>query len=639
MNLQTELSTNQIEKIKKQAKKLLQFAKDNKGTIPITNLAAAQELLSQLNGFQDWHTLTNHKKITKAPLNLNNTIYSEIILNPYKKTDNVVSLFKIDTTQNNIDYLIHQINFYLNTGFHNITINIKSNTYKNLVSNTYDKYIQSLPIDKTIAHSLFKIDLENFESKVLDIYICLSTSKEMDYMHLDLCNFFKKNVYGTFISDINTQFNNNINTQYEVNVKQNSENILLSAQVNFQKDSKKWLSFLNHIIFQETDINIDLYLADNQTNIIVKSESNKTIQYTKNRQKLYSGLYNAVLKAETHTLQSPPLIENNIQSINLENGIPILDYGSNRFNFIPTNVKNGLVFGTAGNGSNFLFQSIIINKVFSHYKQFNELPHLNIITTHHESILNLLNNVFPNHLKDISFTEVKENVNFFIKLDKNDDNTNLIYMMAAQLNCILNVAPFDILNTLIKSIQSAYETVNYDSIPTFSHLIPILESRYELRTHYQNQSIFSYIVSKLNEYKTNSTTSLIKTKINIININKVITPNNNELNSLLFSSVINNCNLNADFIINDFHYFSKTMDSFFCGFYLKGNTTLISQNNFSYELISRSDYYITTQDNGENKHLLFGPRTDGFLINYKIKGKNNKVVNLINNNFHLYHKK
>lgn len=46
-----------IDKAKKQAKRLLKLSKQENNQLNIENLAQAQEILSQLNGYESWHSM------------------------------------------------------------------------------------------------------------------------------------------------------------------------------------------------------------------------------------------------------------------------------------------------------------------------------------------------------------------------------------------------------------------------------------------------------------------------------------------------------------------------------------------------------------------------------------------------------
>ena len=55
-----------IEKTKKQAKRLLKLAQSKESSLKITSLAAAQEILAQINGYPHWHALES--TISKQPM-------------------------------------------------------------------------------------------------------------------------------------------------------------------------------------------------------------------------------------------------------------------------------------------------------------------------------------------------------------------------------------------------------------------------------------------------------------------------------------------------------------------------------------------------------------------------------------------
>jgi hypothetical protein len=57
-----------LQRIKKQAKRLLKFAKEHNNTIEIHNLAQAQELLAKMNGYPDWHSL--EKNLDKPQIDI-----------------------------------------------------------------------------------------------------------------------------------------------------------------------------------------------------------------------------------------------------------------------------------------------------------------------------------------------------------------------------------------------------------------------------------------------------------------------------------------------------------------------------------------------------------------------------------------
>lgn len=74
-----------LQRIKKQAKRLLKFAKEHGNTIEIHNLAQAQELLAKMNGYPDWHSLEKNLDKVQVDTDSDNIIaqieqYEKIIV-------------------------------------------------------------------------------------------------------------------------------------------------------------------------------------------------------------------------------------------------------------------------------------------------------------------------------------------------------------------------------------------------------------------------------------------------------------------------------------------------------------------------------------------------------------------------------
>lgn len=75
-----------LQRIKKQAKRLLKFAKEHGNTIEIHNLSQAQELLAKMNGYPDWHSL--EKNLDKTQVDTNTD--SDNIINQIEQYEKII---------------------------------------------------------------------------------------------------------------------------------------------------------------------------------------------------------------------------------------------------------------------------------------------------------------------------------------------------------------------------------------------------------------------------------------------------------------------------------------------------------------------------------------------------------------------
>jgi hypothetical protein len=153
-------SNNFINKIKKQAKRLLKI--NNEKDIKITSLNQAQELLAQLNGFPNWHALEQTTSVFKND-KLSNLMLKkeEYFAKNYYVLDSdeyITSFFKIyDFSELQIQkfYGYKKIFDILNTDIQNFSIYIenKKENKKELV-NTF-KVDESFNISEDMIKKLF----------------------------------------------------------------------------------------------------------------------------------------------------------------------------------------------------------------------------------------------------------------------------------------------------------------------------------------------------------------------------------------------------------------------------------------------------------------------------------------------------
>lgn len=198
-----------LTKVKKQAKRLLKLSKEQQFNLNITNLAQAQDVLAQLNGYSDWHgfeTFISNQRVADAGnASILKVINSQLKFETLKditylnKDSDVLSFFEIceipipaeKSISKFFQHILNTLAFRWNMEFHTIKLSLSFGTEEyDIKSKTlpYLNYSNKLSLSKKELDDLFSISLpEHRKSFKLKVLIMVKTDNNLLDEHIDFC--------------------------------------------------------------------------------------------------------------------------------------------------------------------------------------------------------------------------------------------------------------------------------------------------------------------------------------------------------------------------------------------------------------------------------------------------------------------
>lgn len=425
-NLQTQNSTAFIEKVKKQAKRLLKFAKEHNSTIDVKNLAQAQELLAKVNGFPDWHAL--EKYIADGPRGPNPEVYGlpsfmESAVKMYnqdgvhyaKLGSTLVSFFDVgfipDRPSDVYPWLAkikYGLSFKWNMDFHNIKITVNYHFDRSANEQTFMD--NSLLKDSNLElKKLFDLKLSSATRFVAKVIFTVTTSESLLDEHLSFCSdiakwnttfFPKESITEDELKNLNET---ELETLYEYEGQTKLSLDRLIQQYDHSRPNINWYYGLSMLYNKNTPLKI---IADLST-----SSQTVKIAYPNTGSSLnpvvVTGLFNSLSKMQYEDIA----IDNPIRVSYIPNekrlpwtsGIPFnnpVNHTSQYWN--PTinsiqSTSNTILYGPPGSGKSVLLSVMLMNMLLQ-----NANPTVSIIDIGRSSagILNFLKHLPQGNYKN-----------------------------------------------------------------------------------------------------------------------------------------------------------------------------------------------------------------------------------------------
>lgn len=316
-----EESSPFINKAKKQAKKILQIAKNNSNVLSISNLAQAQELISQINGYPNWYTLNTKFKSLENHYQNNNKNFSlgvdNIIFFNQKDNlfyinegDDISTYFIINSLPSSREELTEMIrnfnkkcSFYLNMNIHSLEIignscpPVPYHIIDNLIENISSQVDMSIDSCSEILNN-YNNTIENRNNNLCLFLKIKSKNTNLDY-HLKFCSIIKNNFL--FVKDL--EF---LMSQEHNRLIMNTENMKSYEQFH-KKEIHQSLFANNFSVLPELDMRKLIYifnfLINSSLNLVFNintSTLETTIYYDDNNEnnKHISSIINSIIKTK-----------------------------------------------------------------------------------------------------------------------------------------------------------------------------------------------------------------------------------------------------------------------------------------------------------------------------------------------------
>lgn len=415
-----------LKKIKKQAKNLLKLAQQQNSHLQINNLASAQEILAQVNGYPHWHALEltinnsfNDNKDCIITENNNELKY----INKNKKVTSFFNIIKIpfDDVSNFILYiesLKEKCAFQFNMGFHEIKL-IISHHKMNVEKKEYNFSFlsQSLGIKESLVKKLFTFNTSLTTNKTSDIsaLLVISTQEEMLSEHLNFCENFKND--DTY-HEVQYLLSNSLTTDQKSILEQDPEklkqriiindefsfslnNIMSIRTVSKNSDNlhKAWIHSISMLSKRGFDWDIEVSLNSKEFSFYQHSNN-------LNNEIYLGGLYKSL--NIDNNVSNPEMFSFNDKSKNSlpwKTGIPFINHSDNELSFYQPasgqqTIHNTLLFGQPGSGKSSILNLI---NLFSIQENLKDIPYLGVVDigTASKPIFQFLKKILPNEQKNI----------------------------------------------------------------------------------------------------------------------------------------------------------------------------------------------------------------------------------------------
>jgi len=426
-----------LEKIKKQAKKILKLSKNNGLKIEIKSLSEAQNLLAEINGYPDWHALISNFNNLVNKSEIQKYVSEDIIANNKDKlflqdsngiytlheNNEITSFFELTTFPLDSYYAArewmlnfkHDIALKWNMQFHrvNVLFNFCQNENGQSEQHTFFKWSSILGINKEQFDDLFSLELTPQSTEFgLQVICSISTLEGMFDEHLSFCKEFsndfinKKYIYKEQYDCLLNSFNQKpiyFNESETVNKLRNL--ISLNPENNSERENLNWFYGLQFLYQKKTPIKLVAQISNiNQSLFVIPNTElpNNYIMFLKGlwaslNQKIY-GEFKIEEPINLLPINEPVSGQSN-------SGIPFINKTDGNIIHIDPNNPNqyhqtNFIYAKPGSGKSILINSINIDTVLS--KSTNgELPYLGIIDIGPSSkgMIDFLQNTLENQYK------------------------------------------------------------------------------------------------------------------------------------------------------------------------------------------------------------------------------------------------
>ena len=426
-----------FERVKKQAKRLLKFAKSNNNTIQINNLSQAQELLATLNGYPDWHALEKTIKGYQTPPMLENKFFNTDIIpqaTPVESAINfstydgkpvlfrdefIISILEVTCDRSN-DYgaSIYQFESFRNN-YPDLTIELLFINEKVYQPNTFIApqvaMAKKLGMDERLAKKLFTIELPALTTN--------STMKTLIVVKTHANKSAEHSKYRALMLDVLTTAHidavvRNSLTQYELDIWESIPQKVDMFQLDqsFLQTNKSWTLFNTKKEFPLTDYQLQSLVGELLNNKskewVLKVQENSFqffYQTNKSSKNLINDMFQAIftrvfndnsLGATKETL----LLKKHEQPLPWKEGLPLIDLFSGKINYYSQKdqrFRNTWITGRSGSGKTFLSQQLQLDTLLNS----QELPYvLSLNIGNPLPIIPLLKNSIPANQQGQIFT-------------------------------------------------------------------------------------------------------------------------------------------------------------------------------------------------------------------------------------------
>ncbi len=371
-----------LDKIKKQAKRLLQFSKNNEMKIEINNFSEAQNVLAQINGFPDWHALVT--KISRDVRDEAIVVESKeefFVLDSaenfgaFYHDDKMSSFFEIQNISLNEHYieklfrkLNEKLSFQWNMDLSKVYIYFKTNHQKsgfNQKESTFFKWNQALKISEENFNELFSIKIMPKDKDFyINILVEIETEKNLKNEHIAFCKNFQKETHFlnllkinqndlTFFMDRkNNEGNNQLNKLITIPNLKTIEN----HQFNFN-----WLIGIKEIYERKIPLQMLISVEKDELSCLkinVKEQKNE---------KIINGIFKSLSQKKYDRAESIDLSLAKNYSTDILNhhmyGLPVLNIQKNEIEYIGNHEGNIFVQGKPGTGKSFIMHTYLLNEV------------------------------------------------------------------------------------------------------------------------------------------------------------------------------------------------------------------------------------------------------------------------------------
>lgn len=394
-----------LEKIKKQAKKLLKLSKNNGLKIEIKSLSEAQNLLAEVNGYPDWHALVSNFNNLINKSNSPNCIPEDILVsNPGEKlflteengiyslheNNQITSFFELTTFPLEDSYSAKEwmtkfkndLALKWNMQFHkiNILFNFCNKDIIKSEQHIFFKWSNILGITKEQFDEFFAIDLAPPSTGFgLQVICAVSTIDGLMDEHISFCNEFSND----FINKVyihkeqyDCLLNNSLNPQTYLGQSEDKNN-LRPLIVNYTKDPSaenlNWLYGLQFLYQKKIPIKLVATITNDTQNLMIILESQTSDNYTTFLKGLWASLNQTIYSSFkiNESINLLPISETKISDSN--NGIPFINKTDGNITHIDVHRlqqfhQTNFIYAKPGSGKSMLLNSIDIDRVLSQSK-------------------------------------------------------------------------------------------------------------------------------------------------------------------------------------------------------------------------------------------------------------------------------
>jgi hypothetical protein len=405
-----------LEKIKKQAKKLLKLSKNNGLKIEIKTLSEAQNLLAQVNGYPDWHSLVSNlnniiNKFEAQGYNSEDMVTTNNVEKLFlQESEGIYSLhenneitsffelstFPLDSYHDAKEWMIkfnHDIALKWNMQFHrvNILFNFCKNENANSEEHTFFKWSNIIGLSKEQFDDIFSIELAPQSTGFgLQVVCSVSTIEGMDDEHISFCKEFGNDfINKKFVTQEQYDSLLNYSTQKQIyfneskSINQLSGLISLSRDDDSGRENLNWFYGLQFLYQKKTPIKLVAQISNNNQSLVVIPNAELPNNYIIFLKGLWSSLNQQVYGS--FNIDDPinliPITEQTTNEFN--DGIPFINKTDGNIIKINSSGVNqyhqtNFIYAQPGSGKSVLVNSMNIDKILAQSKN-GELPYVGLV--------------------------------------------------------------------------------------------------------------------------------------------------------------------------------------------------------------------------------------------------------------------